>query len=257
MSSERHSAPGTGALPDVTSLLRELGQEPSPERTSEAEAEREARFANRMNGQLAELSRGRQRSRKAWLVVALAAAVPLGIYALGARQPSHSPTAIAREPTVPAKATLPSEKPPPRAEREPAAVVAAPRKAPVPSAAPPAAEPPESGVASPAASAESGSTLAEENKSFSEAVRAAHGGNVDGALNGFEQLLSGHPQSPLAQTALVRKFRLLASTGRGAEAAAEAQRYLRLYPTGFAEREARATASGEAPTAPKDDASSQ
>jgi hypothetical protein len=71
-------------------------------------------------------------------------------------------------------------------------------------------------------------------------------GAVDQALSGFEELLRKYPSSPLSQTARVRKFRLLAKSGRKSQAAAEALRYLNSYPTGFAEREAEAIARGEA-----------
>ena len=56
----------------------------------------------------------------------------------------------------------------------------------------------------------------------------------------LDKLLTDYPRSPLAQTALVRKFRLFATAGRTAEAEREAERYLRSYPTGFAVSEARA-----------------
>jgi outer membrane protein assembly factor BamD (BamD/ComL family) len=68
---------------------------------------------------------------------------------------------------------------------------------------------------------------------------------VAGALSRLQQLLDGYPASPLAQGALVRKFRLLASAGRSEEARHEAERYLAAYPTGFAVAEAEALKKGE------------
>jgi outer membrane protein assembly factor BamD (BamD/ComL family) len=88
------------------------------------------------------------------------------------------------------------------------------------------------------------STLAEENQWFKEAAEAGRNGDVNGALTRLDQLLREHPQSPLAQTALVRKFRLLAKAGRLEEARREAQRYVAAYPTGFALTEAQALESG-------------
>jgi outer membrane protein assembly factor BamD (BamD/ComL family) len=67
---------------------------------------------------------------------------------------------------------------------------------------------------------------------------------VPGALSRLEQLLARYPASPLAQGALVRKFRLLSSAGRPGEARREAERYLAAYPTGFAVAEAEALKQG-------------
>jgi outer membrane protein assembly factor BamD (BamD/ComL family) len=98
--------------------------------------------------------------------------------------------------------------------------------------------------AAPPASAAPQSTLAEENQWFKQAAEASRNGDVNGALGRLEQLLREHPQSPLAQTAMVRKFRLLAKAGRNAEARHEAERYLSAYPTGFAVSEAQALQRG-------------
>jgi hypothetical protein len=245
MNSEHQS--GSPSVPDLTSLLHELGQAPLAAREGEEDGQREARFAARIDGQLERLARERQRSRIAWAVFALAAAVPLAYLAQHVRERPASGPSIAREPTTSSRAAPLTEPKKPPIDQRPAAPLINPRKA--PSAV--VALPPSSAGVEPASSSSVASaalsTLAEENRLFTTAVQEARAGNVDLALTGFEQLLSAHPQSPLAQTALVRKFRLLASTGRGGEARAEAERYLRLYPTGFAEREARATAHGDAP----------
>jgi outer membrane protein assembly factor BamD (BamD/ComL family) len=94
------------------------------------------------------------------------------------------------------------------------------------------------------------STLAEENRWFKEAAEASRSGDVNGALDKLEQLLKEHPQSPLAQTALVRKFRLLAKAGRAEDARREAKRYLAAYPTGFAVNEAQGIEQGSSGAAP-------
>ena len=102
-----------------------------------------------------------------------------------------------------------------------------------------------------APSAEPPSTLAEENRLFKASAEASRRGDVAGALARLDQLLAEHPRSPLAQTALVRKFRLLAGAGRRDEAGREAARYLASYPTGFAVSEAQALTSGQAAPVPR------
>jgi outer membrane protein assembly factor BamD (BamD/ComL family) len=107
--------------------------------------------------------------------------------------------------------------------------------------------------AAPSASTPAESTLAQENRLFKAAAEASRQGDTNGALAQLDQLLSQHPRSPLAQTAQVRKFRLLAKAGRPEAAQREARRYLSQYPTGFAVIEAEALANGSAsaePTAP-------
>jgi outer membrane protein assembly factor BamD (BamD/ComL family) len=84
------------------------------------------------------------------------------------------------------------------------------------------------------------STLARENALFREAAEAARSGDVERASALFEDLSQKHPTSPLAQTALVRRFRLLAKAGRREEARSDARRYLDTFPNGFAVAEARA-----------------
>ena len=104
---------------------------------------------------------------------------------------------------------------------------------------------------------ETESTLAEENRLFKRAADASRDGDVTSALAQLDRLLQSHPASPLAQTALVRKFRLLAKAGRSDEAKREAERYLAAYPAGFAVREAQglvratpAPAGSESPSEP-------
>jgi outer membrane protein assembly factor BamD (BamD/ComL family) len=99
-------------------------------------------------------------------------------------------------------------------------------------------------------SVEAKSTLAEENRLFQRAADASRDGDIPGALAELERLLQEHPTSPLAQTALVRKFRLLAKAGRSTEAKQEAERYLASYPMGFAVREAESLAGATAAPTP-------
>jgi hypothetical protein len=231
-------------------MLRELGQgETNPPRGAEAEQAREERMAASMDAELSRLVAARSRSRRTGgFVLAAAALVLLGLgvqhLAPGAstlaisQEPlsqASRPTAAAVVPNVPA---TPVDSASNRA-RSPLRTIAS---APVPPASSSAAS------AAASASATPQSTLAEENQWFKEAAEASRNGDVNGALGRLEQLLREHPQSPLAQTALVRKFRLLAKAGRSAEARHEAERYLSAYPTGFAVSEAQALQRGtEAP----------
>jgi outer membrane protein assembly factor BamD (BamD/ComL family) len=89
--------------------------------------------------------------------------------------------------------------------------------------------------------------LGEENRLFKEAAEASRQGDVPRALGRLDELLQKHPGSPLAQTAQVRKFRLLVQAGRSEDARREAARYLASYPTGFAVAEAQAL---QAPSTP-------
>jgi len=244
MSIERDSKP------DVSPLLRALGQEHAAPRSTKAEDARAALFAARIDQQLADLNRtGRRSKAAAWVALSLAAALPLGWFGVRALRQPRAQLSITREPGTRAEArqsaTSASAEPLNAPAQEPARIVGRePKKglsqtglAPAPSA---SIEP---SAAPPAASA---STLGEENRLFGEAAAAARSGAVDQALSGFEELLRKYPSSPLSQTARVRKFRLLAKSGRKSQAAAEALRYLNSYPTGFAEREAEAIARGEA-----------
>jgi hypothetical protein len=174
--------------------------------------------------------------------VALSAAATL-LLAFGARRfwPNGGALAISQEPLAvkawkaPASAAIAPELPLP-AESAARRPVPPPRSSAVSAPSAPSADVP---VTPPQ------STLAEENQWFKEAAEASRGGDVDRALTRLEQLLREHPQSPLAQTALVRKFRLLAKAGRAEEAQQEARRYLAAYPTGFAVGEAQGIERGE------------
>jgi len=242
MSSERDSHP------DVSTLLRALGQERATPRSADAEEERAAQFAARIDQQLAQLNRKQRRPTvHAWAALALAAALPLAWLGVASQRPNAS------------LSITPEQKPPVETTHASASASTEPRIQPAQSPTRISGREPKKGVPQagpiPAASVsvepiavehpESPSTLGEENRLFGEAVAAAHSGEIEGALRGFDQLLSKYPGSPLSQTALVRRFRLLAKSGRTAEAVADARRYLEAYPTGFAVREAEAVARGE------------
>jgi outer membrane protein assembly factor BamD (BamD/ComL family) len=64
-------------------------------------------------------------------------------------------------------------------------------------------------------------------------------GAPEAALSELTELLGRYPASPLTQELRVERLRLLRSLARSEEARAEARRYLRDFPKGYAEREAR------------------
>jgi len=214
---------------EVLGLLRQLGQEPTPEFEAHERAERDTRFAARIDAHLEQLAfeRRRMSRTRAWLLVA-AAAIPLVIWEVRAFNREPPSLAIAREPAAARVAPTPNDRTAPIASEKPAVAETVSQKPAPPSL--------------PAQSAAPGgdSTLALENRLFSEAVTASHSGNTEAALRGFEQLLRAYPRSPLAQSAMVRRLRILAAAERLPEARAEARRYLSLYPTGFAKQEAEA-----------------
>lgn len=84
-----------------------------------------------------------------------------------------------------------------------------------------------------------GSDLAGQNRAFEDALSAKRRGDSAGALSGFDRFLARYPQSPLVESAMAERMRLLASTdpSRAQEAATQ---YLAGYPNGFAAAEARA-----------------
>jgi hypothetical protein len=86
------------------------------------------------------------------------------------------------------------------------------------------------------------SDLAVQNELFAEATAARKRGDSAKAIATYEVLATRHPSSPLAETAVVERMRLLARSdpGRGAEAA---RLYLARYPRGFARVEADALAA--------------
>ena len=226
---------------ELLGLLRRVGEEPVNEAHGDEQDAQEARLAARLDAQIAQLSQEHRRSRRSRaLLVSLAAALPLGFLAARATQRPGSALALDREP-VPSvrQPAAPPSSVPSAPEARAATQLIPPRSAErgLPSAVTSAALADAGGA--------SDSTLGTEIGLFQGAVNAAHAGNVDQALRGFEQLLQNYPHSPLAQTALVRKFRVLSSAGKHTEARAEARRYLQMYPAGFGQREAEVVANGQ------------
>lgn len=229
---------------EVQRLLRGLGQSTLSPHSPGDEQAREERMAARIEAQVEELSQRRTSSRRIGFALLAAAVVVLSLGG-GLRYldwgKSHlsieqEPLAIGKDPQlVPTSSAAP-----PQVPAQPAPRVLA------PTARAGAASVPEAAVmAAPSAGPnEPQSTLAQENKLFKEAAEATRTGDVEGALTRLDRLLADNPASPLAQTAQVRKFRLLAAAGRTEEARAEAERYLALYPTGFAVSEAEAVNNG-------------
>jgi outer membrane protein assembly factor BamD (BamD/ComL family) len=85
------------------------------------------------------------------------------------------------------------------------------------------------------------------------ALAARKSGDHAQAVRLLDELLRGHPGSPLTESARVERFRSLRRLGRHAEATREARRYLARHGSGFARDEARGlvlgsdTAGGSAP----------
>jgi hypothetical protein len=82
------------------------------------------------------------------------------------------------------------------------------------------------------------SELAAQNRLLDGAELAQKSGMPALALQRLDTLIARYPEAELAQNARVQRMRLLASTGRLAEAAREARGYLERYPRGFAREEA-------------------
>lgn len=116
------------------------------------------------------------------------------------------------------------------------AEVASAAQAAVPRAAAVAAKHAVPAAASGASEAERSSALAPQNDLFAEGVARSRQGDTGGALRVYQELMSRFPSSPLAESAMVQRMRLLAGTAGGR---AEARRYLTRYPRGFALDEAK------------------
>ncbi|MDB5212599.1 MAG: hypothetical protein JWO86_526 [Myxococcaceae bacterium] len=89
------------------------------------------------------------------------------------------------------------------------------------------------------ANATSASSLVEQNNLFSEALAYKNGGQHAAAVAAFERFLAKYPSSNLAENAAVERMKLLLADDppRGVVAA---RQYLRRYPNGFAQTDARA-----------------
>lgn len=86
------------------------------------------------------------------------------------------------------------------------------------------------------------STLSAENELLEQAIEARRQGQSKQALERLDRLLTRHPASPLAEIARVERMRTLNAIGDTKRAVAEAQRYLKDYPRGFARKEATSIA---------------
>jgi outer membrane protein assembly factor BamD (BamD/ComL family) len=83
------------------------------------------------------------------------------------------------------------------------------------------------------------------------AMAAKRAGDEARSVELFTDLLARHPTSPLAQNAMIERFRALKRSGNKEAAAQAALRYLHDYPAGMASDEARGVAAqpkAEAPT---------
>jgi hypothetical protein len=90
------------------------------------------------------------------------------------------------------------------------------------------------------------SSLAAENDLFAKAVAAKKQGRLDEAARLFGELATGHPGSPLVESALVQRMKIL-STIEPAAGSRAAAAYLARYPGGFARAEAQALVQRTSP----------
>jgi hypothetical protein len=228
---------------ELMRLLAQLGPSATP-RSPAAELLREERMSARIDEHVRELASRRGRVRKIGAVLLAAAAMVVcfvGLRFFGGRTGQLS---IEQEPLRRGESQRnerAASSVAPEAPAAPAARLIAP-------SARVAADSPGLRPA-PSASAALQSTLAKENQLFKDAAEASRAGDLALALQLLDRLLSEHPASPLAQTALVRKFRLLAANGRSEEAKRQAALYLSSYPTGFAVHEAQTLTNGRRPDA--------
>jgi hypothetical protein len=81
------------------------------------------------------------------------------------------------------------------------------------------------------------STLGAQNNLFAQAVAAKRGGDVPGAIAILDRFLTKYPASPLTESVMVERIRLLRSADPALAVSAAAQ-YLGRYPNGFARAEA-------------------
>jgi len=83
--------------------------------------------------------------------------------------------------------------------------------------------------------------LSEQNDLYAEAEAARHAGQAQQALVAYSRLLARFPAGQFAEAAVLQRARLWAHLDR-AKARAEAELYLRRYPSGFARAEMDALA---------------
>lgn len=103
--------------------------------------------------------------------------------------------------------------------------------------------PPHAVRESASASTVSASSLVEQNNLFSEAIALRNGGQHAAAIAAFEKFLARYPSSNLSENAAVERMKLLLvdDPPRGVVAA---RQYLRRYPSGFAQTDAKAAVAG-------------
>jgi hypothetical protein len=89
----------------------------------------------------------------------------------------------------------------------------------------------------PAARVAPASSLAVENDLFAAAVRTRNAGRLSDAAAMFGRLIDDHPKSPLLESAMVQRMRLLATVDRAASVSL-AHTYLARFPGGAARPEA-------------------
>jgi ferric-dicitrate binding protein FerR (iron transport regulator) len=106
------------------------------------------------------------------------------------------------------------------------------------SATPPAKASP-SALAEPSPAAPVDSELAAQNALYRDAMRAKARGDAGGAVRALETMLVRYPNTPLREAALAQRMKLLSDSDRP-RAVKAASEYLREYPNGFAEADARA-----------------
>lgn len=85
-------------------------------------------------------------------------------------------------------------------------------------------------------------SLAAENELLENAMDARRRGNPKGAVDRLDRLLRQYPDSPLGEVARVERLRALEMLGDTTRTQAEARRYLKDYPHGFARKEVKSTA---------------
>lgn len=89
------------------------------------------------------------------------------------------------------------------------------------------------------------STLGAQNNLFAQAVATKRGSDVAGAIDILDHFLTKYPTSPLTESVMVERMRLL-QTASPARAVGAAKVYLARYPNGFAHAEAESMVA-EAP----------
>jgi hypothetical protein len=119
--------------------------------------------------------------------------------------------------------------------RAPAANAVAPTESPAPADSP-------ATTATPAPA----SSLAAENDLFAQAVRLRNAGQLGAAAATFGQLIDQHPRSPLVESAMVQRMRLLATVDHAAGVRL-AHAYLARFPAGVARLEAERLTALTAP----------